>query len=946
MFMCLINLTFSKYLISSINIFLLVIIVFGFTVSGNVHNQHYEKAIISFLNSDDKSAIIHLKNAFKENPDHLPSTILNAEVLISQGKGIAAEIEIRKALMAGANESYTIPLLMKTLLLQRRFDDVIDYIDNNFYSMTQNFNLHLSRAQALLGKQKLRKADTAFIEALLDEPLNIDALIGRAQVALKEGKFLKSLKFINDALGIEPSNTAALLMSAVIHQMSGEIDIAIRDVTDVLRLKPNNSPARLIYSVLLMERGNMQAANSELEQILIIIPNEPGANFLKYLTSISLGQTIESKKTLSHLISVLDSIPENIKQDFPVFYYLTSVVDFQQGNYNNAEKSIVKYLKINSRDSKAQILHAKIAIAQYEFYIAKSILSKLLLYKSDDLEVLSLFAKVLMTIGDYDKAEYFFKKIIIKQPKNISTIVNLAKLQMLKQQFNRVVKSLKDNRELNKSPEALLLLSKAYLEIYDPKSALQHIEILLNSQPKNSYIHQLKGSALGFLNDIKGAKKSYQKALELSPDNDQAMIHLARVDVIENNIESAIEKLIAQDKKFGPNSALLIELGDLYSANQNKIQANSMYLKALDKNPSSFFALTRLTAMYKANNEIDKAIIITERFINKGAKISKAYALLAKLYFIDKQINKAIDAFRAAVKYNINKEVALLELATFQLRIGELILAKQNLLKAIKWNREYVPAYITLIAIIIKQKDKKYAVELIDTFEKISADTAKVNQLKGDMYSAFNDFNQAELFYQLSLKKKPSKQAVLGLYRLYKEVKQFNKIIFLLSDWLKNNPNDLISAIAYAEIHRDMGEDQLAISYYLKLIKSSPNNPILLNNIAVAYLSVGNYQQATLMAEKAYTLIPNSVTVLDTKAWIETKKGNFKIALSLLRQANVLANNNVEVKYHLAFTLDKLNRRNEALSYLKEAVMTDVNYPEKVKAISLYKQWEFEKYKT
>ena len=276
--------------------------------------------------------------------------------------------------------------------------------------MTQNFNLHLSRAQALLGKQKLRKADTAFIEALLDEPLNIDALIGRAQVALKEGKFLKSLKFINDALGIEPSNTAALLMSAVIHQMSGEIDITIRDVTDVLRLKPNNSPARFIYSVLLMERGNMQAANSELEQILIIIPNEPGANFLKYLTSISLGQTIESKKTLSHLISVLDSIPENIKQDFPVFYYLTSVVDFQQGNYNNAEKSIVKYLKINSRDSKAQILHAKIAIAQYEFYIAKSILSKLLLYKSDDLEVLSLFAKVLMTIGDYDKAEYFFKK--------------------------------------------------------------------------------------------------------------------------------------------------------------------------------------------------------------------------------------------------------------------------------------------------------------------------------------------------------------------------------------------------------------------------------------------------------------------------------------------------------------------------------------------------------
>jgi tetratricopeptide (TPR) repeat protein len=170
-------------------------------------------------------------------------------------------------------------------------------------------------------------------------------------------------------------------------------------------------------------------------------------------------------------------------------------------------------------------------------------------------------------------------------------------------------------------------------------------------------------------------------------------------------------------------------------------------------------------------------------------------------------------------------------------------------------------------------------------------------------------------------------------------------MIKLLSNWLKENPRDLATGIAFAETHKNLGNIKFALSYYKQLIIYYPNNPILLNNAAMTLLSLGHYQEATVLANQAHLLMPNSVTILDTKAWIETKKGNYLEALSLLRQANAMADENFVVKYHLAVTLDKLNRRNEGFSFLKDAALTKTHYPEKKQVVRLFKKWQQESIK-
>jgi putative PEP-CTERM system TPR-repeat lipoprotein len=923
-------------------LFCFSVYLYNFSALASVINTHYEKALISFNKSEFDSAKIHLKNALSQPSEHLPSRILNARLLLVLGKGSLVEVELKKAELAGADKAYISTYLMDAFLLQRKFDEVLSFVDEYFYTFNNvNRNVFLLyKAQALLGNKYFNKADQIFVEVLQKSPDNLKALIGRAQVALKKGRLIQSKIFIKQAMKVDENHINVLLMSAVVHQMTGEVDTATKNVKRALKINPKSSPARLIYSVLLLESGDLLKAKNELEQILAIIPNEPGVNFLKYLTNISLGDTNESAKTIDHLINVLGSVPDVIKDDFPIFYYLSSLVNFQQGNHETAYRSLIKYMKINNEDIDAKKLHVKITIAQNNFIEAESVLSKLVIYKKADIEVFSLFGKVLMVLGKYEKAEYYFKQTSELQPDQIKPIINLAKLYMISGQYSKVISSLISHIKLTESSEGLLLLSKAYIEVGKPKVALIYINDLLITLPSDSYIHQLKGSALGLSGDMYHAKKSYQDALVFSPENSQAVIHLARIDVFENNVDEAIARLTNYNEVFGPNnSAVLIELGDIYLGNQNKNLAKNIYLKALAINQYSFLAFTRLVSIYQKEKEIENAIELTNKFILSNKKNSQVYAILGKLYYQNKNNIKANDVFDRAIKYSAKKELILLDLANFQIGLGHLLPAKNKLVRAIAWSNKFVPAYDKLIALVIALKDEDYAVQLIGQLESIIGNVAKIDQFKGDLFSMLGDLNKSQNYYLTSLDKGASQQAVLGLYRIYKQKNENEKIISLLSSWLKERPSDLISAIALTETYHVTEQYQIALNQYLVLLEMYPNNPVLLNNIALVYLSLQQKTKAASMAELAYKLLPDSVTILDTKAWIEINRENYQQALALLRLAYSFEHENAEVNYHLAIVLDKLGRREEASSYLQQAAMTSTFFPEKQYAILMLKQW-------
>ena len=96
--------------------------------------DYYEKALQSFYNKKSNDALIYLKNALKENSQHLPSKLLLSKIYLEKEDAYAALETLNEALNMGADGNLTTYGFAKAYLMTGDFEKVIqldlDILDN------------------------------------------------------------------------------------------------------------------------------------------------------------------------------------------------------------------------------------------------------------------------------------------------------------------------------------------------------------------------------------------------------------------------------------------------------------------------------------------------------------------------------------------------------------------------------------------------------------------------------------------------------------------------------------------------------------------------------------------------------------------------------------------------------------------------------------------------
>ena len=105
---------------------LLALLLTNFIVQASENIDTFsEKALIAFQNDKFPTTIILLKNILQESADHMPSRVLMAQVLIAQGNGGAAEVELNRARAGNVDNDRLITLYGQAYLLQDKYDDAL-----------------------------------------------------------------------------------------------------------------------------------------------------------------------------------------------------------------------------------------------------------------------------------------------------------------------------------------------------------------------------------------------------------------------------------------------------------------------------------------------------------------------------------------------------------------------------------------------------------------------------------------------------------------------------------------------------------------------------------------------------------------------------------------------------------------------------------------------------
>ena len=119
----------------------------GCSVDDDFNEAEYLKKAESFYKAGDlRSSMIELKNVLKHNPKNANARYMLALNYIEAGNGKTAEKEISRAIDLGYNRQSALPVLLRTLLLQRRYADVKKKLDLGDAELQNELELLVMRA--------------------------------------------------------------------------------------------------------------------------------------------------------------------------------------------------------------------------------------------------------------------------------------------------------------------------------------------------------------------------------------------------------------------------------------------------------------------------------------------------------------------------------------------------------------------------------------------------------------------------------------------------------------------------------------------------------------------------------------------------------------------------------------------------------------------------------
>jgi len=332
-------------------------------------------------------------------------------------------------------------------------------------------------------------------------------------------------------------------------------------------------------------------------------------------------------------------------------------------------------------------------------------------------------------------------------------------------EFETIIDYYIDNNNSNRAYEAAILASEQHPNsvsiqlrkarvLLDKGRAVEALRILKrleNIEPGNHEIYVAKGTALGILGDIQGAKKMFDFALTLDSD-DPGNILFSITSVLQNlnyyeYLIPYLKKLIELEPDF---SAHLYDLAYAYEKTEDFDNSISFYLNYLEEEPFSDSAWYNLGIIYNKQEKYEKALEAYDYALAVNSQ--NTFAIFNKgniLCNLDKY-DEAIPVYHEYLENEPESFEAMAYLAECYEKTGDLTLARKYFQEAIELAPEYADPWFGLGIIELESDNAddsliflRKAVRLDDENPEIWHVLGKAHYAKGEKKAALRCFREA-----------------------------------------------------------------------------------------------------------------------------------------------------------------------------------------------------------
>ncbi len=329
-------------------------------------------------------------------------------------------------------------------------DKVIELIPEN--EKDSLANAYYNRAKIYFAFKDLNKSFNDIENALSLKPSLIKIYLLRCDLYLYTNEYDRALADCNKALIINPNHVDALLKKGVILNIKGKLDEAIKILTKVYTIEPDKYFTHFYLSKIYSQKKLYNKALIEINKEIDINPTWEGGYYSRSIIYyMYLNKYNEALIDLNYSLKIKPKWLEALLARGEVYSLLEK--------YDEAFKDLNTIFNIYEDYAEAYFVRGQIYLMMFKYNEAIIDFSKAIKIDSLQNNSYSLRAFAFTHIKDYKNAISDYEKAMNAFPDNINTILNLAELLIITDDYNKALNVLKNKFILikNDNQKALYL---------------------------------------------------------------------------------------------------------------------------------------------------------------------------------------------------------------------------------------------------------------------------------------------------------------------------------------------------------------------------------------------------------------------------------------------------------------------------------------------------------
>jgi len=511
-----------------------------------------------------------------------------------------------------------------------------------------------------------------------------------------------------------------------------------------------------------------------------------------------------------------------------------------------------------------------------------------------------------------------------------------------------------------KNNEQLLIDAQTSIAQGDKAEAVINLKNILQSDPNHSDARYLLGKIYFSTNDHLRAEKELLKSVNSNPENNKAILLLAKTQLSLSQFNNVIDTLINKNfTKTEDDIYALVLKGQAYLSLGKINLAKESIQEANDISSESQYSILGNALVSAFENSSEEALTLIDALLKKDSTFQDALLLKGSILSNRHEYKKAAETYLAFFNLNPN-HFGIRTLVTHNyIKAGDFELAKPHVEALLKINDNHPT--INLLAAQIKYFEQYYEeAKYLATKVINSTNNALAQMIVG--LSSFHLGQYEQAYYQLNAIADllPNDHKVNKVIALLQVKLGFTEELYETLEQLSDLTSD--DATLYANIGQELVSNNDRVSAQKMFSKANvlaPDNALikaqlgmikLLNtdktgldelqqainldpnfkaaNIALAmtYLKNKEIEKAKKIAEEWLAAKPNNVTAMILRGNIALKANNKEDAIEYFNKVVSLSPKNIVALFNLAVIASDKEQYKKSNNYLEQLFAVDLEY--------------------